>query len=173
MAVIKVTEDLICEALEFLPPEKQATANSLHELAKSLGLKIEMRRNLQKAGRGYYLEYSAKKPKRKLFYIHTHEQYKTGEIVFKVKANLFNIDDYRELIEKSPLAIKKPIMETGNCLKCRTSCYAIDLRYTIDGTIYDPCYGQGHYFQNLDSSEWEMLKKIITNEYNAITVAIV
>jgi hypothetical protein len=169
MAVIKVSEDLIREALEFLSPKEQATANSLHELAISLGLKIEMRRNLQKAGKGYYLEYSAKKPKRKLFYIHTHEQYKTGGIIFKVKVNLFNIDSYREAVEKSPSAIKKPIKDTGNCLKCRTSCYAMDLQYTIDGTIYDPCYGQGHYFQNLESSEWEILKGLIANEYNAIT----
>jgi len=170
MAAIKATEDLIREALEFLPPEEQVAANSLHKFALSLGLKIEMRKNLQKAGRGYYLEYSTKKPKRKLFYIHTHEQYKTGEIIFKVKANLFNIDNYAEIVEKSPLAIKEFIKGTGNCLKCRTSCYAIDLKYTIDGTIYDPCYGQGHYFQNLDSSEWERLKEIIANEYNVITV---
>jgi len=169
MAAIKVTDDLIREALAFIPPDEQVTANSLHEFAVSLGLKIEMRRILQKTGKGYYLEYSTKKPKRKLFYIHTHEDYKTGKIIFKIKANLFNIDSYREIVEKSPLAIKKPIKDTGNCLKCRTSCYAIDLQYTIDGTIYDPCYGQGHYFQNLDSSEWEVLKGIIANEHNAIT----
>jgi len=169
MVVKNVTEDLIREAMEFLSPYEQATANNIHEFAKSIGLKIEMRRNLQKAGRGYYLEYSAKKPKRKLFYIHTHEQYKTGEIILKVKANLFNIDEYRQSVEKSPLAIKKSIKGTGNCTKCRSTCFAANLKYTLDGVNYDPCYGQGHYFQNLNSSEWKILKELIENEYNVIT----
>jgi len=169
MVIKNATEDLIREAMEFLSPDEQATANSLHELAKSLGLKIEMRRNLQKAGRGYYLEYSTKKPKRKLFYIHTHEQYKTGKIILKVKANLFNIDEYRKSVEKSPLVIKKSIINTGNCTKCKSTCFAMNLKYTLDEVSYDPCYGQGHYFQNLDSSEWEILKELIANEYNVIT----
>ena len=169
MVVKNVTDDLILEAMSFLSPDEHAAANILHEFAKSTGLKIEMRRNLQKAGRGYYLEYSTKKPKRRLFYIHTHEQYKTGDIIMKVKANLFNIGDYRESVEKSPLIIKESIKGTGNCTKCRETCYAANLNYTLDGVNYDPCYGQGHYFQNLDSSEWNILKELIENEYKVIT----
>ena len=164
-----LSEETIREAMEFLSPDEQATANDLHELAQSLGLKIEMRRNLQKAGRGYYLEYSTKKPKRKLFYIHTHEQYKTGGITLKIKANLFNIDNYRESVEQSPLMIKESIKGTGNCIKCKSSCFAHDHNYTIDGVNYDPCYGQGHYFQSLNPLEWKILKGLIINEHNIVT----
>jgi hypothetical protein len=171
MAVLKnVTEESIREAMEFLSPDEQTTANSLHEFAVSLGLKIEMRRNLQKAGRGYYIEYSTKKPKRKLFYIHTHEQYKTGEIIFKVKANLFSIDAYREVVEKSPLPIKQSIKSTYHCTQCKSgNCIGANMKYTLDGVEYDPCYGCGHYFTALESSEWELLKGLISNEYNVIT----
>ncbi|MCL2378491.1 MAG: hypothetical protein FWC77_05115 [Defluviitaleaceae bacterium] len=169
MVVKNVTEELIREAMEFLSPDQQATANDLHELAKSIGLKIEMRRNLQKAGRGYYLEYSTKKPKRKLFYVHTHEQYKTDKITLRIKANLFSIDEYRESAERSPLAIKKSIKDTGNCIKCRATCFAANLKYTLDGVNYDPCYGQGHYFESLSPSEWRVLKELIVNEHNVIT----
>ena len=169
MAVIKVTEDLIRDAIEFISPDEQEAANTLHEFAKTIGLKIEMRRNLQKKGRGYYLEYSTKKPKRKLFYIHTHEDYKTGEIILKVKANLFNIDDYKEIVEQSPLSIKESIKRTGNCTKCRDTCFAANLKYTLDEVNYDPCYGQGHYFQGLNSSEWKILMELIKNEYDIIT----
>ena len=171
MAVEKnITDETIREAMEFLSPDEQNIANGLCDLAKSLGLKIEMRRNLQKAGRGYYLEYSTKKPKRKLFYIHTHEQYKTGEITLKVKANLFSIDEYRDNVERSPLAIKQSIKNTGKCTKCREACFNKDLTFTLDGEIYDPCYGCGHYFQDLDSSDWDVLKELIASEHNVITV---
>jgi len=171
MAAVKnVTAETIREAMEFLSPDEKATANDLHEFATSLGLKIDMRKNLQKAGRGYYIEYSTKKPKRKLFYIHTHEQYKTGEITFKVKANLFSIDEYREVVEKSPLPIKESIKSTYHCTQCKSgNCIGANMKYTIDGVEYDPCYGCGHYFTALDSSEWELLKGLISNEYNVIT----
>jgi len=171
MAVLKnVTEESVREAMEFLSLDEQATANSLHEFAKSLGLKIEMRRNLQKAGKGYYIEYSAKKPKRKLFYIHTHEQYKTGEITFKIKANLFSIDKYRDAVEESPLPIKQSIKSTYHCTQCKsTNCIGANMKYTLDGVEYDPCYGCGHYFAALSPSEWEVLKGLISNEYNVIT----
>ena len=169
MVVKNVTEDLIHEAMEFLSPDEQEIASDLHDFAISLGLKIEMRKNLQKAGRGYYIEYSTNKPKRKLFYIHMHEQYKTGEITFRVKANLFNIDNYREGVEKSPLAIKQSIKDTGNCTKCKTTCFAMNLRYTLEGVNYDPCYGHGHYFQGLSSSEWAVLMELTAHEYNVIT----
>jgi len=171
MAVLKnVTEELVREAMEFLSSDEWIIANSLHEFATSLGLKIEMRRNLQKAGRGYYIEYSTKKPKHKLFYIHTHEQYKTGEIILKVKANLFNIDEYRESVEKSPLIIKQSIKNTYHCTQCKsTNCIGVNLHYTLDGVEYDPCIGCGHYFVALSSLEWEVLKGLISNEYNIIT----
>ena len=174
MAVVKnVTEETIREAMEFLSPDEQSIANELHKLAQSLDMKTEMRRNLQKAGRGYYLEYSTNKPKRKLFYIHTHEQYKSGEITLRIKANLFNIDAYRKSVEDSPVAIKDSIKGTFNCTKCRETCFAAKSKYTLDGEEYDPCYGCGHYFQNLNSSEWEKLRELITNEHNALTAILV
>ena len=170
MAIVKhITEAIIREAMEFLPPVEQEIANNLHEFAVSLGLKIEMRSNLQKAGRGYYLEYIIKKAKRKLFTIHTHEQYKTGAAILRVKANLFSIDVYRESVEQSPFVIKQSIKGTLNCAKCKASCFAKDRNYTLDGVNYDPCYGGGHYFQNLDASEWDVLKELIVHEYHVIT----
>lgn len=55
MVVKEITEDLIQEAIQFLPHDEQKVAYDLHELSKSLKLKIGMRRNLQKAGRGFII----------------------------------------------------------------------------------------------------------------------
>ncbi|WFR54876.1 hypothetical protein QA584_14750 [Anaerocolumna sp. AGMB13025] len=55
MVVKEITEDLIQEAIQFLPHDEQKVAYDIHELSKSLKLKIGMRRNLQKAGRGFII----------------------------------------------------------------------------------------------------------------------
>jgi hypothetical protein len=165
-----VTEELIQEAIQFLPHDKQKVAYDLHELSKSLKLKIGMRRNLQKAGRGYCIEYSTKKPNRMLFIVKTGEKYKTSEIDFRIKANLFHIDDYREAVEESPLIIKESIKSTAQCGKCNPVCYNVKSCYTLDGTFYDPCYVKGHHFENLNASEWSKLKQLIVEEYKANTI---
>ncbi len=59
MVIKEITEELIQEAIQFLPQEEQKVAYDLHELSKTLKLKIGMRRNLQKAGKGYCIEYSS------------------------------------------------------------------------------------------------------------------
>jgi rubrerythrin len=169
MVVKEITEDLIQEAIQFLPHDEQKVAYDLHELSKSLKLKIGMRRNLQKAGRGYCIEYSTKKPNRMLFIIKTGEKYKTNEIDFRIKANLFHIEDYRETVEESPSKIKESIKSTAQCGKCNPVCYNVKSKYTLDGVFYDPCYIKGHHFENLNSLEWSKLKQLIIEEYKANT----
>jgi hypothetical protein len=167
MVIKEITVDLINEAFQFLPLDKHTVAYELHELANSLNLKIGMRRNLQKAGRGYCIEYSIKKPKRMLFIIKTNEKYKTNEIDFRIKANLFHIDRYREDVEKSPLKIKEAIKNTAQCSKCNPVCFNVKSQYTLDGVFYDPCYIKGHHFENLITSEWNKLKQLIIEEWKA------
>lgn len=170
MVVKEITEDLIHEAIQFLPQEEQKVAYELHELSKTLNLKIGMRRNLQKAGRGYCIEYSTKKPNRMLFIMKTGEKYKTNDIDFRIKANLFHIDFYREAVEESPSKIKESIKSTGECGKCNPVCYSVKSQYTLDGVFYDPCYIKGHHFENLNSVEWKKLKHLIIEEYKANTL---
>lgn len=169
MVVKEITEDLILEAIQFLPQAEQTVAQDLHELSKLLSLKVSMRRNLQKAGRGYCIEYSTKKPNRMLFTIKTGEKYKTKEIDFRIKANLFHIDGYREEVEKSPSKIINSIKSTDECGKCNPVCYNVKSRYTLDGVYYDPCYIKGHHFEDLNPFEWNVLKNLIMEEYKVNT----
>lgn len=170
MVIKTITDELIEEALQTLTGDNQNIARDFHDLAQDLNLKISMRRNLQKAGKGYYLEYSARKPARRLFYQFIHVKYKTMEQTFRVKANLFHIGNYRDLVESCPVTIKNMITSTGACVKCNDACTFNKLAYTIDGVMYDPCYGQGHYFENLAYDDWVLLKTLIFTEYKSYTV---
>jgi hypothetical protein len=104
-----------------------------------------------------------------LFIIKTGEKYKTNEIDFRIKANLFHIEDYRETVEESPSKIKESIKSTAQCSKCNPVCYNVKSKYTLDGVFYDPCYIKGHHFENLNSLEWSKLKQLIIEEYKANT----
>lgn len=142
------------EMLGILQGTDYDTALSLHELGKSLGCKIVSKIGAQ----SYKIVYSVTAPKKRaLFTIECNDK------KWRVKANLFRIGAYQDIVQSSSDAIKQSIKATRACVLCNPGCTGRS-SYEIDGTAYLPCYGGGHYFTGLNASDWQNLKHLIALE---------
>jgi hypothetical protein len=130
------------------------TALSLHEAGKALGCKIDAKTG----SRSYKIVYSVAAPKKRtLFTIECNAK------KWRVKANLFRISAYEDMVGGSSEAIRSSIKATRPCELCNPNCKGRS-SYVIDGETYLPCFGGGHYFNGLDAGDWARLEELIALE---------
>ena len=145
------------DMLKALHDSDYETALSLHELGKSLSCKIEAKTGAQ----SYKIVYSISAPKKRaLFTIECNAK------KWRVKANLFRISAYQDMVQSSSNQIRKSIKATRACVQCNPGCKGRS-SYIIDGETLLPCYGGGHYFKRLDAGDWDRLKELISLESRA------
>lgn len=145
------------DMLKILNGNAYGTALSLHELGKSLGCKIEAKTGAQ----SYKIVYSVTAPKKRtLFTIECNAK------KWRVKANLFRIAVYQDIVQESSDTIRSSIKATRACVQCNPSCKGRSF-YVIDGETMLPCFGGGHYFKGLNAGDWNRLKELIIEESKA------
>ncbi|MDS6407625.1 hypothetical protein REL06_016055 [Clostridioides difficile] len=155
MSKSELTAETTEEMLEVLSGKDYDIACHLHELGKSLDCKIESKTG----ARSYKIVYSTKKPKRSLFTIECNEK------KWRVKANLFHLNTYKDAVEECSKTIKDSITKTRTCKKCNSKCIG-GSSFELDGKSYLTCIGSGHYFANMEEMDWKNLEKLITKENN-------
>lgn len=148
-----LTAETTEEMLKVLSGKDYSIAYDFHKLGQSLGCKIEPRTG----ARSYRILYSTKKPKRSLFTIECNEK------KWRVKANLYNLNTYRDTVEECSKTIKDSITKTRTCKKCNPKCIG-GSSFELDGKSYITCVGSGHYFANMEEIDWKNLKKLISKE---------
>lgn len=145
------------EMLKILQGDDYEAALSLYELGKALGCIIEAKTGAQ----SYKIVCSLTAPrKRALFTIECNAK------KWRVKANLFRIDAYQDMVQGSSDSIRNSIKATRACVMCNPGCKGRS-SYVIDGETLLPCYGGGHYFKGLSASDWDRLGELIALESNA------
>lgn len=133
-------------------------ARKLHEWAEQSGLKIEPR-----TGAKYYrIQYSTPKPKRSLFTIECNEK------SWRVKANLYHLSRYSE-VEPLSDSLKKAVTATRECTGCNSRCIK-GSRFDLDSKKYFACIGSGHFFEDMDKPDWELLVRLLGREKEEITM---
>jgi hypothetical protein len=148
------------EILSLLTGEDHAYAYLFHKLGESLGCVIESKEGTART----VIRYSVKKPKIALF----TTEIKKGKI--RIKANLFNLNQYKELAEKCSDTLKNCIKSTRTCERCNPRCKQ-GSSFTLDGKEYLTCIGSGHFFGNMEEKDWNDLKELIVAENKVILSA--
>ncbi|HHN8471289.1 hypothetical protein ACWJU0_12845 [Clostridioides difficile] len=68
-------------------------------------------------------------------------------------------------MEECSKTIKNSITKTRTCKKCNSKCIG-GSSFELDGKSYLTCIGSGHYFANMEETDWKNLEKLITKENN-------
>ncbi|EKO1912030.1 hypothetical protein PZQ55_001062 [Clostridium botulinum] len=144
------------EMLTVLSGDDYNNAYGFHQFGQSFRCVIE-----PKIGACYYsVKYGVKKPKRALFTMEFTED------KFRVKANLYHFDMYRDIGKQCSDKIKESIKSTRNCTRCNPRCIQ-GSSFQLDGENYFTCIGSGHFFKNMAEKDWNVLKELLKQE-NAI-----
>lgn len=150
---ILLTATTADKMLEILKGTDFEQANKLHKLGKEINCKVEPR-----TGAHYYrIQYSTPKPKRSLFTIECNEKR------WRVKANLYNISQYMELTAECSDTVKNAIKSTRTCTRCNSRCIG-GSHFEMDGKAYFTCIGSGHFFENMNSKDWDSLAVLLKRE---------
>ncbi|MCL2286292.1 MAG: hypothetical protein FWC32_08005 [Firmicutes bacterium] len=175
--VINKREDVLSKINEIFPllsNDDKKIAEDLHNLAIEWNMKIgigNIRTNAANTQTNYDITYSAKKPSPRSIFM-----YKifvmNDNATFGIKPKFTNIDKYNTVIQSCPDNIKNVILNINNCIKhsvgCK-GCSGSEIVYTINRIKYNPCRYKGGCFENLTTDEWEFVKNLIIEEYNAHT----
>lgn len=150
---VKTTEEMF----EVLNENDYKIAQSLDQFGRSLSCDVENR----KSARYYRVLYVTKNPKRSLFAIECNEK------KFRIKANLYHLYYYRDIIEKCSDTIKNCVKKTRFCRNCNPRCIG-GASFDLDGESRYSCINNGHYFYNLGDEDWEDLKNLLLHENKII-----
>ncbi|MDD4125533.1 MAG: hypothetical protein PHW77_07415 [Eubacteriales bacterium] len=143
------------------------TVNMFISLAKDLNLSSQINYTRPKiiefnVNKGYKCVFTRKKPKRVMFTLDFSRKH------FSVKANLYDIDKYKDSFKLSENIISQ--MQTGawNCAwynggtcsdKCRRG-----IPITINGKTEYKCIGGAFTLRNLSEDEWRQVAELIKKE---------
>ena len=175
--VINKREDVLNKINELLPllsNGDKKIAEDLHNLAIEWNMKIgigNIRTNAANAKTNYDITYSAKKPFARSMFVYKIVVM-SDKATFGIKPKFSNIDKYRSIFEECPDNIKNILKNISDCVKHSSGCSGCrgsETIYTIDGIKHNPCPYKGDYFENLDTGEWEKVRNLIIEEYNAHT----
>lgn len=151
------------EMIEILPIEQFELAKEFVNLGERLKCKFQVR--FARAHKTWKCVMSRSKPSRVLFTI------ECTEAKWHIKACLWSIDTYREVLEKSSDTIKDIVKKAFNCKLCNIHCNG-GACFTLDGLQYRKCLGCGFYFQNLNQDDWYQLLSLLEKEYEATNPAV-
>ena len=162
----------ISELYPLLTDEDRKIADKFHKMAVEWDMKIgidNIRANAAKTKMNYSIVYSAKKPfNRRIFVFKISVTKGQPNAEFAVKPVLQNIDRYRPIIGACPDNIKNVIKNIKSCThaKCGHGCVQKN-SYTFDGVVYNPCRSAEASYKNLLADEWEIIERLVIEEYNA------
>ena len=146
------------EMIRILSDDEFFKANKFVEFAEKLKCKSKVR--FAPAHKTWKCVYSRTKPSRTLFTI------ECTETKWHIKACLWNIDAYREILSKCSEKIKNAIVNTYNCKECNRHCKG-GAGFTFEDSKYQKCVGCVFYFSELSNDDWDSLALLIQKEYEA------
>lgn len=152
-----LTETTAENMLTIITGPEYGHACMLHSWAGQSGCKTAPR-----TGANYYrIQYHTAKPKRTLFTIECNEKR------WRVKANLYHLDQYRTQAEQTSETIRQAITGTRACTGCNSKCIG-GSRFRLNGRTYLTCIGSGHFFENMTKEEWQELRNLLAAELEII-----
>ena len=151
------------EMIRILPDQEFALVKDFVDLGEKLNCKSQVR--FATAHKTWKCVYSRKKPSRVLYTIECTDE------KWHIKACLWNIDAYRELLSKCSDRIKEIIKNAYNCKSCNGHCKG-GAEFTFEKILYKKCVGCCFYFSKLSKDDWYSLLSLIEKEYAASNPAV-
>lgn len=129
------------------------------EMGEILGCKQNIRSAT--AHKSWKCTFSKRKPKRVLFTIECTES------SWHIKANLFHMGQYMDLVESCSANVLSRIKQSYNCRRCYPECVG-GTEFTLHGTFYKKCIGCGFYFESMKPDEWSEIRMLLESESSRI-----
>ena len=144
------------EMIKILPEEEYDKAI----LFINLGIELNCKANTRYAHSNKYWRcvFTRKKPSRVLFSIECTEEW------WRIKACLWNIDNYRDFLSSYSDRIINDIINAYNCKSCNNHCKG-GAGFSFGKVKYQKCVGCCFYFSKLPKSDLNSLILLITKEY--------
>ena len=165
MAVKKISdiEKTPLEMIEILPVDQ-------FEIAKKfvgLGNKLQCRTKVRYATRHklWKCTFTMKKPQRLLYTVECNEQ------SWFIRARLFNIHAYIDVVNNCSDNIKDIIKNGHKCSQCNPNCEG-RTPFILDDNTYRYCTFCSLSFFKLNDDEWENVLSLLENEFYTITHAV-
>ena len=130
-------------------------ASSFVELGKAVECNSAIR--YAKAHKKWKCVWSKRKPKRVLYTIECDEEN------WSIKANLFHIDQYKEIVESCSDQVLYRIRTGYDCKQCSSRCKG-GTEFELHGISYTKCIGCCFYFKGMASIEWADVMKLLEYE---------
>jgi len=146
------------EMIAILPEKQREQAQVFVTLAERLQCKTSVR--YAKAHKTWKCLVTRKKPQRVLYTIECTEEH------WHIKACLWNIDTYREVLDRCSEDIKTIIRSGYDCKQCNMHCSG-GAAFTFEGIAYRKCVGNCFYFSNISESDWAQVLLLIEEEHMA------
>ena len=146
------------EMIKILPENKYSEAVRFVSLGHELNCKAQTR--FAHSNKYWRCVFSIKKPSRVLFTIECTEEW------WRIKACLWNIDAYQNLLSACSEKIKKDILTAYDCKSCNNHCKG-GAGFTFEDKQYQKCVGCCFYFSELCKDDLDILLQLITQEYHA------
>ena len=146
------------EMIGILPEEAFLLAKEFIELGEKLDCKSKVR--FAPAHKTWKCVFQRKKPSRVLFTLECTEKR------WHIKACLWNIDAYRDLLSECSEKINSVIVNAYDCKTCNGHC-AGSAVFTLNDVKYNKCVGSCFYFSKMCSDDWRSLLTLIRKEHEA------
>ena len=146
------------EMIKILSSEQLELAREFVDLGVKLNCKSQVR--FAGAHKTWKCVMSQRKPARILYTIECAEE------KWHIKACLWNINAYRNELNKCSEKIKNIIKEAYECKSCNTHCKG-GAQFTFEDIQYTKCVGCCFYFAKLEKNEWKQLLCLIEKEHEA------
>ena len=146
------------DMIEILPDQEHAVAKAFIDLGSKLKCRSAVR--FASAHKSWKCVFSRTKPSRVLFTVECTQE------KWSVKACLWNIDAFRDVLDICGSAIKESIVNAYSCKLCSDHCKG-GAGFTLDNVFYRKCIGCCFYFSNMCKEDWDNLLMLIEHEYRA------
>ena len=146
------------EMIRILPDDDFRLAKIFVDLGGKLDCKSKVR--FAPGHKTWKCVFSRKKPAKTLYTIDCTESR------WQVKACLWNIDAYHDVLAKCSDNIKNTIIHGYDCKTCNTHCKG-GAGFTFNNIRYQKCVGIVFVFSNLCEGDWNDLASLIVKEYEA------
>ena len=149
------------EMIGILPPDEFALAKIFVELGEKLNCKNKVR--FAPGHKTWKCVFSRTRPSRVLFTI------ECTETSWQIKACLWNIDAYHDILSNCGVHIKDIITNDYDCKWCNSHCKG-GAGFSFESKQYQKCVGLVFIFANLCKNDWTDLALLIASEYEVTTI---
>ena len=132
----------------------------------NLGIELNCKANTRYAHANKYwrCSFSRKKPSRVLFTVECTEKW------WRIKACLWSIDAYSDILSSCSDKIKNDIINAYNCKSCNNHCKG-GAGFVFEDKKYQKCVGCCFYFSELSDKDWNSLALLIAKEHEATSLS--